>query len=177
MLGCSSPDPRTVAGATELLAVALESGEPAALYPLLDRRARAALNSIVLDRRAAARSIAADYPEPERAAALARLGDAAAAADARALFARRCAQRCVAELAGRLGTPVRQRVVGDELEVSTRRGTTLRFYRDREGRVGLVWHTRELDAERLRANRELVQISQNAEVYRRRRALEGGAVP
>jgi hypothetical protein len=177
MLGCSAPDPRSVEGVIELLAAATQRSDAAAVYPLLDRRARSALNSIALDRSAAARLIAADYPEPERAAALRSLGDAARVSDPRALFVRRCPERCLAEIAARLAAPAQQRTLGVELEVTTLRGTTLRFHRDREGRVGLVWHTRELDAERLRANRERAQIAQNAEVYRRRRALENGAAP
>jgi len=177
MLGCSAPDPRTVEGTTELLGAAIERNDPAAVYPLLDRRARAALASIVKDRSAAMHLIAADYPESERAASLARLGDTALTRDPGELFARRCTERCLAEIGARLGAPARQRVAGDELEITTRRGTTLRFYRDREGRVGLVWNTRQLVDERLRANRELIQIRQNAEVYRRRRALESAAAP
>lgn len=177
MLGCTAPDPRSVEGLLQRLMSAVEAGDPSALYPLIDRRARSALNSIARDRAAAARLIAADYPEPERAVALSALGDAPQLDDPRALFARRCPKACVAELATQLGAPAEQRAAGKELEVRTRRGTTLRFFRDREGLLGLVWHTAELDDERLRVNRELVQITHNAEVYRRRRALERHSTP
>lgn len=177
MLGCAAPDPRTVEGTLELLASAVDAGDATAVYPLLDRRARAALNSIALDRQRAARLIGADYPAQERATALAALGEAADAADAAALFAHRCQRPCLAEIAARLGAPAHVRNAGAELEITTQRGTRLRLFRDRERRVGLVWRTAELDRERLQANRELAQIAQNAAVYRRRRTLEGAAAP
>jgi hypothetical protein len=177
MLGCAAPDPRTVEGTLELLAAAADAGDAQAVYPLLDRRARAALNSIVLDRQRAARMIRAEYPPQERAPALAALGDALDAADPAILFARRCPPSCLREIAVRLGAPAQVRNAGPELEVTTQRGTTLRLFRDRERRVGLVWRTAELDRERLQANRELAQIAHNAEVYRRRRTLEAAASP
>lgn len=177
MLGCAAPDPRTVEGTLELLSSAVDAADARAVYPLLDRRARAALSSIVLDRQRAARLIAAEYPAQERALALAALGDAVDAADAATLFARRCQRACLNDIGARLGAPAQVRTVGAELEITTQRRTTLRLFRDRERRVGLVWRTAELDRERLQANRELAQIAHNAEVYRRRRTLEAAASP
>jgi hypothetical protein len=118
-----------------------------------------------------------DYPEPERATALRALGDGADAKDAADLFAKRCPSACLSELAARLGAPVGQVTRGDELEVRTAAGATLRMYRGQDGLWGVVWHTDGLSEERTRAWRELVQIEENAAVYRRRRALETGAGP
>jgi hypothetical protein len=172
MLGCSAPDPRSVEGILQRLMSAVESEDRRALFQLLDFRARSALHSIAKDRARAARVIAADYPEPERTTARAALGEAPEQNDPHAIFERRCPAACLAELASQLGAPAEEREVGGEIEVHTRRGTRLRLYRDREGRLGRVWRTAELEAEKVRANRELLQIRGNAEVYRRRRALD-----
>ena len=140
--------------------------------PFAPWRLTTALVSVVKDRKAAAQAIRADYPEPERAAALRALGDAAEVSDAGALFAHRCDARCVAELGTGLGAPVSESVSGDELRVRTAAGGDLRMFKGRDGLWGLVWRTQELSDERLRAARERLQIEANAEVYRRRRALE-----
>ena len=62
--------------------------------------------------------------------------------------------------------------IGSELEVITARGGRLRMHRGQDGNWGIVWNTDALARERTRAARELVQIEQNADIYRRRRALE-----
>lgn len=176
-VGCGiggTPDPRELEGAIAYLAVAIERDDPAMLFRAVDARARHAMISIVADRQKAAELIRADYPAEEREAALAELGDAATIDDAPALFALRCDSTCRSELSAKLGAPTERRREGDELVVTTVRGGTLRFHRA-EGEnawYGWVWQTEALDAERDRANRDLRQIEQNAETYRRRRALE-----
>ena len=172
MLGCSAPDSRTPEGALELAAAAVDARDAAALHRVIDYRARSALSSIAHDRERARLAIEADYPEPERTAALTALGDARGAPEGADLFARRCGEACMSELASQLGAIVSQRASGDELVITTSRGRELRLHRGRDGHMGLVWHTAELVQERLTANRELGQIRENAEVYRRRRALE-----
>jgi hypothetical protein len=175
-IGCGgSDDAHTVRGALALAARAVETEDRAALYRVIDRRSRAALVSIVKDRAAAAKAIRADYPPNEQAGALKALGDAAAAPDAQALFALRCDARCVAELGANLGAPVSEVVAGDELQVRTAAGRDVRLFRGRDQLWGLVWRTQELSEERLRAARERLQIEANAQVYRRRRALEAPA--
>ena len=169
-----TPDPRELEGAIGFLAVAIERDDPAMLFRAVDERARHAMISIVADRQRAAELIRADYPEDEREGALAELGDAATVEEAAALFALRCDASCRQELSSKLGAPTEQRTEGDELVVTTSRGGTLRFHRP-EGEdawYGWVWETEALDAERDRANRDLRQIEQNAETYRRRAELD-----
>jgi hypothetical protein len=171
--GCFDPDPRTLGGALDAAARAVEAGDGRALFRVTDQRARDAIVSIVKDRSRAVRLIRADYPPAERSVALRALGDAAAAKDAPDLFAKRCCgAACMAKLAAELGAPVSHVERGDELEVHTTRGGSLRLRRGRDGWWGIVWNTTALFDERTRAARELVQIRANAEIYRRRRALE-----
>lgn len=176
-LGCGiggTPDPRELEGAIGYLAVAIERDDPAMLFRAVDARARHAMISIVADRQRARDLIRADYPEDAREAALAELGDAATVADAPALFALRCDVTCRRELSEKLGAPTEQHTEGEELVVTTSRGGTLRFHRPEgdDAWYGWVWETAALDTERDRANRDLRQIEQNAETYRRRRELE-----
>ena len=172
-IGCdAADDAHTVRGALALAVRAVEGDDRAALYKVIDRRSRAALVSVIKDRSAAAKVIRADYPEPERSAALRALGDAADLSDPVALFARRCDSRCVAELGAGLGAPVSESVSGEELLVRTAKGREVRMFKGRDGLWGLAWRTQELSDERLRAARERLQIEANAEVYRRRRALQ-----
>jgi len=175
--GCGRSDAHTVEGAMERAARALESGDRAALYPVLDRRARAALISIVADRTTSAAAVRADYPVAEQAGALEALGDAARASDPAALFAMRCDATCIAEMAAGVGAPASQTREGDELVVRTVQGGSLRLHQGKDGVFGIVFRTRELSDERLRAARERLQIKANAEVYRRRRGLEAATPP
>lgn len=175
--GCGiggTPDPRELEGAIGYLAVALERDDSAMLFRAVDARARHAMISIVADRQRAAEVIRADYPDEEQERALTGLGDAATVQDAPALFALRCGATCRQELGQLLGAPSEQRQDGAELVVTTSRGGTLRFHKPdgADAWYGWVWETEALDAERDRANRDLRQIEENAETYRRRRELE-----
>ncbi|NOY91236.1 MAG: hypothetical protein GXP55_08500 [Deltaproteobacteria bacterium] len=166
-------DPREVEGSIRYMAEALRTDAPERLFRVIDARSRHAMVSIVKDRRAAADVIRRQYPEPERASALAQLGDAARADDAAALFAARCDSACRTTLAAKLAAP--ERVDGDELDVvvHTVRGATLHFHRLAPGDWwGLVWRTQELDTERARAAEERRTIEANAAVYERSRRLE-----
>jgi hypothetical protein len=169
---CSGPDRHTVRGALDAAARAVEAGDSRALFWVIDQRGRSAMAAIVKSRRRAARAIRADYPPAEREAMLAPIADAADAADPEALFARRCAAACRAELATQLGAPVSEAQRDGDVEVQTSRGGRLRLHRGEDGAWGIVWNTAALSDERLRAARELLQIEANAAVYRRRRALE-----
>ena len=170
--GCGQQDARTPEGVLARAAQALEQQDPRRLFLALDRRARAAMFSIVADRRAAAEMIRADYPEAEQKTAIAALGDAAQVTDAAELFVRRCDAACISGFSAAISAPTSQTQDRQELVVRTVRGQTLRLFRGEDGLLGIVWHTAELSDERLRANRERLQIQSNAEVYRRRRALE-----
>lgn len=176
--GCHDPDPRTVVGALDAAVRAVEAGDARRLFRLIDRRARAAMASIVADRREAAGLIASDYPAADRAAALASLGGVEQAVDAAGLFALRCTEACLRDFGSKLGAPVREIPQGpSELQVHTAPGAVLQLHRGRDGWWGLVWNTEALSHERDTAARELLQVKANAEVYRRRRALEQGAAP
>ncbi|MGD8860024.1 MAG: hypothetical protein PVI30_08420 [Myxococcales bacterium] len=169
---CFDPDPRDPRGALDLAARAIEAGDGRQLFKVIDERARHAMISIVKDRREAATLIRADYPEPERPAALSALGDAAEARDAADLFVRRCPASCMAALARRLGAPASERRDGRSLQITTAAGEQLELHLGSDTWWGLAWKTDALSAERDRAARELAQIRDNAEIYRRRRALE-----
>ena len=175
LVGCFDPDPRTVRGALGAAARALETRDGRALFRIIDQRTRSAMASVVGDRLEAAALIRRDYPEPERTRALASLGDAARVADAAALFASRCRQACMDALEAGVGAPTVERPHGrdaQELEVETSRGGRFVLRRGKDGWWGIVWNTAVYNAERTRAARELIQIEHNAEVYRRRRALD-----
>jgi hypothetical protein len=171
-LGGCQPDAHTVRGALAIAARAAEAGDARALYQAIDRRSTDALGSIAMDRERAATLIRADYPQEAAPAALRALGDALDAKDGAELFARRCPASCVAAIGAQLGAPVAETPRGDEIEVRTARGATLRLHRGENGTFGIVWNTQSLFDERRRAARELIQIRDNAAVYRKRRALE-----
>jgi hypothetical protein len=173
-LGCFDADPRSVRGALDAAARAIEANDARALFRVIDRRSGDALASIVKDRARAARLIRADYPTAEQAAALRALGDGLDVGDPAALFAKRCTTACLADLGAKLGAPVKQAEHGDELEVQTSRGGSLRMHLAHDGWWGIVWNREPLFAERARAARELTQIRTNAEIYRRRQVLEAG---
>jgi len=173
LAGCGDPDPRTVRGALEMAANAVEARDARALFRVIDQRARQAMASIVADRRYAAELIERDYPVEERASALSGFGGAQRAVDAADLFAQRCATECLANFAQTLGAPTSQTQRGQgDLEVRTAPGGVLRLHLGQDGWWALVWNTEALSEERTRAARDRLQIEANAEVYRRRRALE-----
>ncbi|MDH5675613.1 MAG: hypothetical protein OEZ06_26050 [Myxococcales bacterium] len=174
---CFEADPRSVRGALDQAARAVEQGDARELFKVIDARSRHALISIVADRKRAVRTIAADYPPEARAAALGRLGDAAEAKDAADLFARRCREACLGALAQTLAAPVSERrLAARVLEVETARGGRLQL-RKGDSWWGLVWRERELSDERDLASRELRQIKENAAIHRRRRQLEASLRP
>jgi hypothetical protein len=127
--------------------------------------------STVNARRTAREVIEADYPESEKARALEALGEAAQVETGAQLFARRCDPACLSDFADRVGAPASQVVRGDEVEVTTIRGRTLRMHAGSDGEYGIVWSTAATDAERSQSARELVRIKENAAIYRKRRAL------
>jgi hypothetical protein len=157
---------------TRYAANAIERGDARSLYDVIEERARHALISIVKDRQRARALIERSYPPEEHEAALARLGDGAEVTDAAGLFARRCGRPCMGEIGATLGSVASVRREGDEQIVATTRGTTFRVYRRGDhGWYGIVWRTRELDAERAHANRDLTIVRDNAAFYDRQRAL------
>jgi hypothetical protein len=161
----------TVRGALANAAEALEGRDPVRFFATLDQRTRFAMISTVTARREARALIEADYPESEKAGALAALGEAAEVATGAELFARRCDIACLNYFADTVGAPASQVVRGDEVEVTTVRGRTLRMHAGTDGTYGIVWSTEATAAERAQSARELVRIRENAAVFRRRSAL------
>jgi hypothetical protein len=172
MLGCRTYDATDVRSAMAGAATALESGDGIRLFSYIDERARFALGSTVKSRGDARKLIEADYPVADRPAAVAALGDAAQVATPDELFARRCALDCMHTLAGQVGAPISQTAEGDEVRVTTSRGTTLHMFAGHDGRYGIVWNTKACMAERAQASRDFRQIEENAKIYRKRRELE-----
>ena len=173
--GDGAPDPRTVRGALDAAAQAIEANDPARLFRVIDQRARYALASIVHSRVTAKQLIEADYPANERASALAQLGDAALASSPADLFAHRCDAACMADFGRQIGAPTAEENTGGDVVVHTARGGTLHMHAGKDGWYGLVWNTDALDAERSKATRDLDQIRQNATAYRLRRTLDSTA--
>jgi hypothetical protein len=170
---CDSVQPRDVRGALAASADALEGRDSAAVFHCLDERARFAMYAIVNTRIEARKLIEVDYPASERTRALAALGDAGEVRTAEELFGRRCDAACLQGLADAVGAPVTETMSGDEVVVTTVRGGTLHMHAGKDGGYGMVWNTKALSDERSQAARELVQIRENAALYRQRRKLEG----
>jgi hypothetical protein len=167
----ASCSPPSIRGALAGSADALEARDPERLFTYLDERSRFALAGTVKARLASRHLIEADYPEPEKTAALAALGDAAQVETGAQLFARRCDSACLVSLTDRVGAPISETPVGDEVIVKTTRGGTLHMHAGNDGGYGIVWNTQALSDERSQAARDLGQIKGNAEVYRKRRQL------
>lgn len=169
--GCPNPDPREVDGALAFAAEAVAERDARTLFKVVDERGRHAMASVVKDRNRAAKIILADYPEAEKASALAALGDAQGCAGPADLFARRCGDACMEELRKVVGAPVSRRTQGKETEVETSRGGRVRLHLGGDTWWGIVWNTQALQRERDRAAAERRQVERNAELYRARRAL------
>ena len=161
----------TVRGALANAAEALEARDAVRFFATLDERTRFAMIATVDARRTARSLIEADYPESEKAGALTALGEAAEVSSGGELFALRCDQACLAQFADAVGAPASEVVVGDEVEVTTVRGRTLRMHAGRDGDFGIVWSTDATSIERKRASSELKRIQENAAIYRRRAEL------
>jgi hypothetical protein len=170
---CSDQAQRlTIRGVLAVSAEALESNDAARFFNMLDERARFAMAATVKARLAARELIARDYPEPEKARALAALGDAGRVQTAAELFSLRCGEACLRGFSDQIGAPTSQVATDDEVVVTTTRGGTLHMHAGASGEYGIVWNTQALSDERAQASRELVQIRENAAIYRKRRQLE-----
>jgi len=171
-MACSDPSQQnTVRGTLANAAEALEARDAVRFFSTLDERTRFAMIATVKARAAAREAIEADYPESEKARALEALGDAAEVSTGAELFARRCGDACLHAFSESVGAPASEVVRGDEVEVTTVRGRTLRMHAGKDGTYGIVWSTRASAEERSQASRELVQIKDNAAVYKKRREL------
>ena len=171
--GCEShPDPHGVRGVLAFASHALQTDDPVALFSVIDERARHAIISIVADRAQSQALIDADYPQDDQRAAASAWQDDDLSGPA-AFFARRCDEGCRQTLGENLGAPTEESEDGPEHVVVTTRGSVRLYRANPSSWWGIVWRVEVLDQERNRASRDLRQIEQNAEVYRRRRQLEG----
>lgn len=168
---CFDPDPRSARGAIDGAAQAIEAQDGEALYRLIDERGRHALGGIVKARKQARERIEADYPRAEQASAIAALGDGATAENAAQLFAARCEAACMAKIGNLLAAPAREEKTAEGVTVHTVRETEIPMYVGKDTWYGIRWNTEALMAERDRASRELRQIEDNADLYRKQRAL------
>ena len=172
IIGCRyDPDPRSIRGAMDGAARAIEANDGKRLFRYIDQRAQHALGGIVAARTAARKLIERDYPPSDRGTAIAALGDGANFPSGAALFASRCNEHCMQRIGSKLGAPLEEQPAGDEVAVRTSRGATLNVFAGSHGWYGIVWRSQALSDERDRASRELRQVEQNAAIYRKRRAL------
>ena len=142
-----APDPRTLEGATAYALLALEQNDAERLYRVIDARARHAMISVVKDRGDARALIERSYPAPERAPALATLGEASQVSTPMALFALRCNAECRSGFSESLGAVTATRTEGAETIAHTTRDVDVRWYRKRSTDWwGLVWNTEALAA-------------------------------
>ena len=161
----------SVRGALALGAEAVEANDASRMFPALDERTRFAMMATVKARTDARAVIERDYPDAEKAPALAALGDAGQVETAAELFGRRWDPGGLGGFGEVVGAPTAQVAVGDELEVTTVHGRTLRMHAGSDGGYGIVWRTRESSDERSRSAKELRMIQDIAAVYRQRAAL------
>lgn len=160
-------------------ASAIARNNPGALFDTIDRRSRDAMHSIVADRQKARALIEAHYPAQEKNAAIRALGDAANATSASALFRIRCAKDCRDWFRDNIAAPdaISEIDANGNAVVRTILDTTVvvRQGDPESGDWGIVWHFEELNEERLRANRELRLIEENAAHFERVRQLNSPA--
>jgi hypothetical protein len=166
------PDLKQPEGALAQAAQAASARDGAAMFQALDERARHALAAVVKARAQAKSIILKSYPADAQPEALAALGDAAEVDSPEALFARRCPQACLDELAQRLSAPREIRHEGPLAVVEMVRGGQVMLYRGKDERYGLVWNSEALQRESRRAFAELDLVHKNAELYEKQRNLE-----
>ncbi len=166
------PDAREVDGAIASVIAAAEKRDAPKLFNSLDQRARFAMSGLIKARQKAAEVIQVSYPKEAQAQAFASLGDAYRADSATSLFALRCNDACMDALAAKMASPKEVVHEGDLARVVTVRGEQLELFRGNDGRYGLVWNTDSLKRESTRAYAELDLIEKNAELYKKKRALQ-----
>jgi hypothetical protein len=172
--GCSDPPPptaRTLEGAFERVAAAIDAGDAKRLYWDLELETRWSLMTIHRNQRRIQDLVAADYPTDERARAVGRWRTGAEAADPGVLFAELCAARdCLEPLREKIGAIARvERTPGGGV-VRTIPGGVYRFKKGQDGRFGLQGFRDELATLERDVNRDLAVIERAASEYRRARA-------
>ena len=154
-----------------LAAKAASEGDTDSLFWVVDERARHAMDGIVKARKRAEEVIVMGYPMELQGDAIAAFDGVAGLSSGRELFQERCDQACLDWFAQNLSAPLTIRKEGNVAHVTTVRGTKVSLFRDKSGRYGVSWNTKELARERTRAFAELELIERNAKQYARGRAL------
>lgn len=164
---------RTVDQMLGFAAAAIEANNSKALFRAIDERSRFAMDSIVSDRTKSSKIIMLEYPSDAKEVALAQLGDASTVESAAELFMLRCEETCMREFRSTISPRVAMKNVGDEILVLTDKGKEVRVFAGSSPKktYGIVWRLQELSEERTKANRDLRTITENAQIYRKRRDL------
>ncbi len=176
--GCDTPPPtaRTLEGAFQRVAAAIDAGDAKRLYWDLELETRWSLMTIHRSQRRIRSLVETDYPAEERSRAVGRWRTGAEAPDAGALFAELCAARdCLRPLREKIGAIDRVERMPEGGVVHTIPGGEYRFKKGQDGRFGLVGFGDELSSLERDVSRDLAVIERAAAEYRRARA--GGGRP
>lgn len=169
------PSDRSPEGAYYRVMIAVNKGQPAAIFAYLETPAQHACYTIRDYRRRARERVLASYPEPERSQLAARHASEATApdgADVFALYAERLGW--VTKLRRDLSGIQKIETSADRATVETVRGTRYPFRRRPENGIwGLTLFTATLAAEAERAARDLALIEVAASDYERARRAAG----
>ena len=166
----SPPTARTLEGAFERVAAAIDAGDAKRLYWDLELEARWSLMSIHRNQKQIRSLVDRDYPREERARAEGHWKVGADAKDPGELFAVLCARRdCLAPLRAKIGAVERIERTATGGVVHTIPGGEYRFLKGKDGRFGLVGFGDELAALSREVSRDMRVILRTAEHYRRAR--------
>jgi hypothetical protein len=155
-------------GAYARIALAVTEDHPRDCFAYLETKAQWACYTIRDYRAKAAARIAAAYPEPERAAALAAYRREATAADGADVWLALAENRgYVARLRKDLSGSKDVEITGERASVETARGTRYAFRRRDNGIWGLTLFTAELLAESEKAARDFDMVRRAADDYER----------
>lgn len=162
------PSDQTPLGAYQRIVIAVNEGNPASFFAYTETEAQHACYTIRDYRRKSAAQIRANYPEPEKARALApyqAIADAPDGANVFAIYARQMGwlDRLRRDLSG----VDRIEINGDRASVQTVRGARYPFRRRENGLWGLTLFTAALTAEAERAARDAALVEQAASDYER----------
>ena len=164
------PPDKTPEGVYFRVALALNQGDPRALFAYLEDDAQHACYTIRAYRKRASERVSASYPEPERTRLLAEYAAHANAPDGADVWVDLANRRgFVARLKRDTSGAVKVDVAGDRATIETARGTRYALRRRENGIWGLTLFTAELVAEAERAARDAEVVDKAADDYARAR--------
>jgi hypothetical protein len=174
LVACSDPPPtaRTLEGAFERVAGAIDAGDAKRLYWDLELETRWSLMTIHRSQKRILKLVESEYPAEERSRTVGRWRTGSDAADAGTLFAELCAARdCLAPLRAKIGAVQRIERTEDGGVVHTIPGGAYRFKKGRDGRFGLLGFRDQLATLERDVSRDLAVIERTAAEYRRARTM------